>query len=601
MNDEEKQLQFVMDWFPVRPRLSRIIKSIVRGRLERLEISSFDEIYESVGLLVEEFDDKSYHLRSLNAPYSPDDSRTPIEVTPFREQTRESRSLLSDLTRRLDGRISSDAMNVLSQLERSDIFCVVFGVPVDIDVSLIESRLEEIAVLLAPNGYVPERPIKSVSFSPLKITFRRRSYDGNPYRIVEENPEKYGNLRRWELGKFDPALYEALHNHDQIHLIPRERRFFGNLLTFLRAKYGDLTRGQIALRDPPFYNALRKSGKIEWVGYKHRRFNGNPKAYFNEKLSELSVKRRSDLMKKDRSLLEAMRRSGQLDEVLPADPKRHAAGKKSGTIRNSPKKIEEIISAFETYQGNSREASTNLSVSPSTIRRYWREAGLYTPNKLPSSRSHGLSPSQVKMVTDSHATYQGNATEASNHLPFSRWTIGKYWKEEGLEHIVKGNPTSQDERTRIISAYDEYDGNLSAATRELPYTRTIIRRIWEEEHLQAKGKESGPILNDREKQEILDAYDLYDGHPSLAASGLNRSFRTVRKMWDAAGLQVNNDYSAQRLPEEGIEVICEAHTTFNGNASEVARNIPYNRATISKYWRENGLVSKGKRTRKKIM
>ncbi len=56
-------------------------------------------------------------------------------------------------------------------------------------------------------------------------------------------------------------------------------------------------------------------------------------------------------------------------------------------------------------------------------------AGLREDGKFTSA----LTEEQIKIVVDAYTTYEGNEFLAATHSPYTRKTIRKYWKMNGLE------------------------------------------------------------------------------------------------------------------------------------------------------------------------
>ena len=99
-------------------------------------------------------------------------------------------------------------------------------------------------------------------------------------------------------------------------------------------------------------------------------------------------------------------------------------------VQNPPpaSAIEKIVAAYKIYNGNAAEASEHLPYHQITIRKYWNSAGL----KSKGRRGSTLKPEDVQRITEVYPMYHGNAKEASRHIPFSDYKIRRVWKAVSL-------------------------------------------------------------------------------------------------------------------------------------------------------------------------
>jgi len=102
-------------------------------------------------------------------------------------------------------------------------------------------------------------------------------------------------------------------------------------------------------------------------------------------------------------------------------------------------KISAVLSSYKKYNGNALEASKHLPHNPFTIIKYWRKAGLEI-RKRGESENKGLSEMQKKEIVSLYDSCNGNALKASKHLPCAHFTIIKYWRKAGLEIREVGRP-----------------------------------------------------------------------------------------------------------------------------------------------------------------
>ena len=110
------------------------------------------------------------------------------------------------------------------------------------------------------------------------------------------------------------------------------------------------------------------------------------------------------------------------------------------------KEQEKVIAAHATYNGCAEEAERQLPYTSQTIIKYWRKAKLKINNR--SIRADGkyvaqLEESQIETIVSAYVSYQGNANAAARNLPFSPPTIKKYWKQRILSSPENKNAPSR--------------------------------------------------------------------------------------------------------------------------------------------------------------
>ncbi|MBT4174626.1 hypothetical protein HOC80_01925 [archaeon] len=98
-------------------------------------------------------------------------------------------------------------------------------------------------------------------------------------------------------------------------------------------------------------------------------------------------------------------------------------------------------------------------------------------------------------------------------------------------------------------------------------------------------------LSRKEVERVIEAYDTYNGIVNAAAQDLPFSAITIKKYWGRAKLETayEKDKSINRLPDERIEKIFEAHTTYKGDTSKACKHLGVTRATIIKHWKRENL------------
>ncbi|MHC4599406.1 MAG: hypothetical protein ACYS47_10410 [Planctomycetota bacterium] len=101
----------------------------------------------------------------------------------------------------------------------------------------------------------------------------------------------------------------------------------------------------------------------------------------------------------------------------------------------SPGDVEGIVRSHGEHGGNATKTAKTFHVAPSTVIKYWREAGL-----APRGRPPPVTSSLTTRIREAHARFAGNATLASKALGASASTVRKYWKKAGLKPRRPGRP-----------------------------------------------------------------------------------------------------------------------------------------------------------------
>ncbi len=102
-------------------------------------------------------------------------------------------------------------------------------------------------------------------------------------------------------------------------------------------------------------------------------------------------------------------------------------------------------------------------------------------------------------------------------------------------------------------------------------------------------------------KQIVLAYEYFDGNVSRASKTLPYSRATITKYWRTAGLKIkshrNGDFIS-KISDKEREQIIEAHGIYSKSAYQAARDLPYHKSTILRYWKQAGLpILKQKRRR----
>ncbi|MFC1801382.1 hypothetical protein ACFLZB_02870, partial [Nanoarchaeota archaeon] len=108
-------------------------------------------------------------------------------------------------------------------------------------------------------------------------------------------------------------------------------------------------------------------------------------------------------------------------------------------------------------------------------------------------------------------------------------------------------------------------------------------------------------LSPEEESAIVASNPIYQGNAAKAARELkaagvvDRSSETFRTCWKKHKLKINSrgaitPKSPSQLPQEAIDEINETFGPCNGVISKAARILNRKRTTVSKYWRQAGLI-----------
>ncbi|MDO8509107.1 MAG: hypothetical protein Q7S27_05490 [Nanoarchaeota archaeon] len=100
-------------------------------------------------------------------------------------------------------------------------------------------------------------------------------------------------------------------------------------------------------------------------------------------------------------------------------------------------------------------------------------------------------------------------------------------------------------------------------------------------------------LSQEQKNEINNSYADYNGNARETARHLHYTENTIIGHWRKAGFEIKKAHRS--LPQNVLETIIEAYSTFNGNSTKAAEHLKRGVRTVRKYWREAGL---GIKTRK---
>ena len=191
------------------------------------------------------------------------------------------------------------------------------------------------------------------------------------------------------------------------------------------------------------------------------------------------------------------------------------------------------MNAYEEYGGKASKASKALGHDLVTITKYWRQQGF----KIKKQGNISLTPRQIQEILVSHSKYQGNALEAERNLEYSDSTIAKYWRLAGLEVLGKSTALPEEEVDKIVSSFERSQGIPNRAAQALGYDPITIKKYWEAHGLEPKGKKKRKkIITPDQVSEIVSSFDKFQGVHCRAAQALGYDPVTIKRYWIKAGL-----------------------------------------------------------------
>lgn len=236
----------------------------------------------------------------------------------------------------------------------------------------------------------------------------------------------------------------------------------------------------------------------------------------------------------------------------------------------------EVFAAYVTYEGNALEASRHLPYHVHTIRKYWHSM----LGKKPCGNT--LSPVEMAKVLQAYDKYCGNATEASRHLPHSLGTITKHWK-----NIIGKNPRltilTASEIRLILGSHKDFGGNIAQASRALGYSAPTVRSYWSSYGLEIHSRRR---LSKEQIDDVVQVYGKFDGNSFAASKELGYDHTTIARHWENHGLELKK----RCLSSKQVDTVLEAYETFGGNRRKAAKALGYHKNTIERYWIDKGLM-----------
>ncbi len=312
-----------------------------------------------------------------------------------------------------------------------------------------------------------------------------RDVDGHVYDLVGEED---GNLA---LLKSDPqrervGIREAVDSLRQ-HLDPIDLVILEKLLDRIKTREFLVSPDtlvdrvdQIRERVKQIAGAFQREGRVLvptrpiiyiefnplYVRYGRRNYGGNPLAFFLAHQDVYEGMTKNHLKHFDEPLYQALWKSGQLDVAIPEDQR-----------RLPEVVVSQITEKLKANNGNVPKTSRELEIPSMTVRTFAQRADIYNPSescKPPTEQ-------EMAQIISAYETYGGNATKAEKHFRFSRDTIRKYWRREGL--VIPRHKLTPVEVQRVVDIYPKVDGDSMMASRQLPYSYKTISRYWRREGL----------------------------------------------------------------------------------------------------------------------
>lgn len=244
---------------------------------------------------------------------------------------------------------------------------------------------------------------------------------------------------------------------------------------------------------------------------------------------------------------------------------------------------------FEIYEGLSRSELVQL------------DEGLYQrlnfhgqlEEAIPEHRGNPpAKPAEISDILEAYEVCGGVVNRAAELTGWSVQTVKRKWIEHKLK-IKDGRALTQKDNERIMAAHALYDGNGKEASRNLPYPYQTILKKWKEAGLKPANKRNE--LSKQKVDEIIEAHEIYGGNAAEATRHLPYDKKTIHRYWRSNGLKPLGN----SLSEDDLDTILAAHKTYGGNGLEASRNLPYHYLTILRKWKEAGLKPAGKRKKRK--
>ena len=180
------------------------------------------------------------------------------------------------------------------------------------------------------------------------------------------------------------------------------------------------------------------------IKFGRRRYYGNPLDFFKAHQDVYQGMSRGRLQKFDGGLYKSLRKAGQLHLAIPM-----------ADIRARARKVDEILAAYRTYNGNSARAAANLHYSDRTIANYWKDAGLEPRGRVSSER-------HKTAMKSAYFVFKGNAAKAAKYLSCHITNVLYHWRKMELQP-----------RRKTVIANESVVYNIENATENRAYAKVV--------------------------------------------------------------------------------------------------------------------------------
>ena len=166
------------------------------------------------------------------------------------------------------------------------------------------------------------------------------------------------------------------------------------------------------------------------------------------------------------------------------------------------------------------------------------------PLDMRSDKDHGLSVEEQKRIVSTFESCQSSARATSQVLPYSPQTILKYCKRKGVE-VRNRKGILESEREEIIGAYEKYNGVVFYAAKALGRSRKLVSEVWRDDGLEISSNRGIELLkkmrgqqslSDKKSKKIVEIFEKCSGVISRASKSTGHSAKTIKKYWKEAGL-----------------------------------------------------------------
>ena len=166
----------------------------------------------------------------------------------------------------------------------------------------------------------------------------------------------------------------------------------------------------------------------------------------------------------------------------------------------------------------------------------------------------------------------------------------------------------EDDRRRIVQSYETFNGNAYEAAKELPFAKLTIKKIWKNWGLNIN-KTRRKNLNNFKKGEcenIIQSYETFNGNAYEAEKELPYEFSLIKSIWKEEGLPLR--YNKKHLKnynsysDEQIYQILEAYEDHRGLVKKTFMDLHFikSKPLILRVWRDHGLINPTKQKGIKI-